>query len=214
MFKKIFYKRCNSLFVFTIVIFITACQKQPSASFTMDKDTYNAGEVVHCKNTSADAYNWKWTTSDGGTSSSENFNYTININDTGGTKIFTLEAFSKNGSKISSITKSVTVIKCGQISVPKSFTPNNDGKDDFLCASINCLQMLQSLQFTIYNRWGEKVFEYSGFLVPSRGAMGALCWDGTDNSNQPTSGSYVYILNAEFKNGVKTSKKGTISIIK
>jgi len=88
---------------------ITACQRQPSADFTTDKNSYTAGETVKLTNTSVDASKYKWTMPDGQTSSSENVDYTISENTPDGTLTFTLEAISKNGNKSDEAVKTVSV---------------------------------------------------------------------------------------------------------
>ncbi|HXC05157.1 MAG TPA: gliding motility-associated C-terminal domain-containing protein, partial [Bacteroidia bacterium] len=47
-------------------------------------------------------------------------------------------------------------LECGEIYVPNFFSPNGDGKNDFECVYGYCIQ---TLDFAIYDRWGEKVFE-------------------------------------------------------
>jgi len=92
-----------------ISLAITACQKQPNAAFTTDKTIYIAGETIHLKDASMDAYSWKWTTPDGKTYTSQNLDYTIDSNDLGGTETFKLEVASKKGEKTAFATKSLTV---------------------------------------------------------------------------------------------------------
>ncbi|MEI9912918.1 MAG: gliding motility-associated C-terminal domain-containing protein [Bacteroidota bacterium] len=52
-------------------------------------------------------------------------------------------------------------------SMPNAFTPNNDGLND--CYGIRYWGIIRELEFSIYNRWGERYF-----LQKTRGA----CWDG------------------------------------
>jgi gliding motility-associated-like protein len=69
----------------------------------------------------------------------------------------------------------VTVeIICGEVFVPSAFSPNGDGENELECVYSDCLE---SFTFTIYNRWGEKVFETSNENV---------CWDGTWNEKEKT----------------------------
>jgi gliding motility-associated-like protein len=58
--------------------------------------------------------------------------------------------------------------------------------------------------FTIYNRWGEKVFE-----TKDPGA----CWNGTYKELPAPSDTYYYYLKAESICG-KLFKKGDITIIR
>jgi hypothetical protein len=89
--------------------FLASCQKQPTASFTTNKETYNTGETIHCTDISNNAYSWTWTAPDGKIYTTRNLDWVTDSNDLGGTKTFTLEVTSKNGKKNSTSSKSVTV---------------------------------------------------------------------------------------------------------
>jgi len=67
--------------------------------------------------------------------------------------------------------------------IPKAFTPNGDGKNDFFVISGYNRCLLYHVD--IFNRWGQKVFETSDISVP---------WDGTFNGKLVEEGTYVYII--------------------
>ena len=53
--------------------------------------------------------------------------------------------------------QTITVdINCGQVFVPQAFSPNGDGQNDLLYARGDCIK---TLQFEVFDRWGNKVFE-------------------------------------------------------
>ena len=56
---------------------------------------------------------------------------------------------------------------CAELFIPNSFSPNNDANNDFQCVLGNCIE---SMNFNVYNRWGELVFESTSQ---------SICWDGT-----------------------------------
>ncbi len=91
---------------FVLVISILGCDKEPSASFTTDKNEYIAGEIVHLTNTSSNGSSFLWTLPDGTTSTSNNIDYQINSNAIFEKLTFNLEAFDKDGDN-NSISKSV-----------------------------------------------------------------------------------------------------------
>src|SRR5690606_15602880 len=70
-------------------------------------------------------------------------------------------------------------IICGDIFVPSAFSPNSDGDNDILCVYSDCME---HLTFTIYNRWGEKVFQTNSMNI---------CWDGTWNGKILNSSVFV-----------------------
>ena len=82
-----------------------------------------------------------------------------------------------------SSTDSVIVIvdqPCGELFIPNIFSPNNDGNNDQLCIYGGCIE---SMEFAIYSRWGEKVFETTD---PNE------CWDGTFKGQPLNSEIFVY----------------------
>ncbi|MFI5151564.1 MAG: gliding motility-associated C-terminal domain-containing protein, partial [Bacteroidia bacterium] len=91
---------------------------------------------------------------------------------------------------------------CGQIYVPNFFSPNADGENDRLCIYGNCIQ---SLQFAIYDRWGERVFETNDV---------SLCWDGHFRGEKMNSAVFAYYAKVVLLNGQKVSLKGNITLIR
>jgi len=86
--------------------------------------------------------------------------------------------------------------------IPNTFTPNNDGNNDFFLIYGNTIN---SVNMRIYNQWGQMIFQS---LDPSRG------WDGTyRGQNQPTA-VYIYNVEVMFKDGTTAIKKGTITLIR
>lgn len=97
----------------------------------------------------------------------------------------------------------ITVDKeCGETFVPSAFSPNNDGMNDILYVRGKCIK---TMMFTIYNRWGEKVFESTD---PHKG------WDGTFRGKEVDTGVYVYTLKAEYYNGTIINQKGNITLLR
>ena len=95
--------------------------------------------------------------------------------------------------------------------VPSGFSPNSDGNNDNIGVMGGGIS---SVNFYIYNRWGEKVFSYEGAydgICP----QDPLCkWDGTHNNTPVNVATYVYFLKGTYTNGLEFTEKGTISLIK
>ena len=60
------------------------------------------------------------------------------------------------------------------------------------------------MEFKIFNRWGEKVFESND---PTVG------WNGYFHGKKMNTDVFVYFLNAENYNGLKVKLKGNITIM-
>ena len=93
-------------------------------------------------------------------------------------------------------------IVCGEVFVPSAFSPNGDEENDLLCIYSDCLEQFT---FTIYNRWGERVFETSDM---------SICWDGSWKGKQLNPAVFVYTVNGFLINGESVSQKGNISLIR
>jgi gliding motility-associated-like protein len=92
-------------------------------------------------------------------------------------------------------------IKCGELFVPNAFSPNNDNENDILFVMGNCVT---NLNFAVFDRWGEKVFESSDQ---------ANGWDGTMKGKRLDSAVFVYYLTATV-DGKEVKKHGNITLIK
>jgi gliding motility-associated-like protein len=69
--------------------------------------------------------------------------------------------------------------------LPNAFTPNGDGLND--CFGMKSWRLIE-LDFSIYNRWGERVFHTTD---------PAKCWDGTYKGRSQSSDVFVYTLIAK-----------------
>lgn len=97
----------------------------------------------------------------------------------------------------------VTIFKGSAIYVPTAFTPNNDGLNDILRPHFIGIKSLSF--FTIYDRWGKKVFSTNNM---SKG------WDGYANGKIFESSSYVWILKAVDIVGRIYNLKGSFTLVK
>jgi gliding motility-associated-like protein len=97
----------------------------------------------------------------------------------------------------------ITVTKDAPSAIlPNAFTPNNDGKND--CFGIYHLGSVQVAQFTVYNRWGQIIFETKD---PNK------CWDGTFKGKPQDAGGYPYIIKATSNCGV-IFRKGIVMLVR
>jgi gliding motility-associated-like protein len=116
---------------------------------------------------------------------------------------FVVQGTSANGCNgFDSVT--VVVTKTGQnaFSVPNAFTPNNDGLND--CFGVRNWGNVTLQDFSIYNRWGQRVFETSN---PTD------CWDGTFHGQMLDAGNFVYLIKASSFCGI-IERKGTLLLIR
>jgi gliding motility-associated-like protein len=87
--------------------------------------------------------------------------------------------------------------------MPTGFTPNNDGLND--CYGVKYWGVVEKIEFSIYNRWGERVF-YSD--VPGS------CWNGVYKGVPQTTGVFVYMIRASTICDKNIFRKGTFALIR
>lgn len=135
-----------------------------------------------------DSYTWQ----DGSTQS----HYTINK---GGDYSVNVANFC--GSAMAQI--SVLENKCG-IYFPSGFTPNKDGKNDLF--KILHPPDFTSYELSVFNRWGQKVFETKDY---TKG------WDGTFNGQLQDTGTFVWFCKYQKTNSALHGEvSGTVVLIR
>lgn len=86
---------------------------------------------------------------------------------------------------------------------PNAFTPNNDARNDIYKPTV--MGVLKRMGLTIYNRFGEKVFESTD---PLKG------WDGTYKGRLLDTDTFVWYCSYQFVGGQVIREKGTIVLIR
>lgn len=95
----------------------------------------------------------------------------------------------------------IIVVHDTRIYIPTGFTPNGDGLNDIFLVSID---FPEQYAMTIFNRWGEKLFESYDIN------MG---WDGTLKGERVEGGVYVYSLEVIIGSS-SINKTGSISLLR
>ncbi len=103
-----------------------------------------------------------------------------------------------------SLTKEAIVQIGYKLYVPTSFTPNNDGYNDFFRAYG---EDIIDYSIEIYNRWGELM--YTSFDMENG-------WDGTTRLSSTVSpgGVYLYRIRAVDRNGSRNTYEGTLTLLR
>ena len=89
------------------------------------------------------------------------------------------------------------------VHIPSAFSPNGDGiNDEFHLGS----QLIEQVDFQVFNRWGSKVFQAS---------QPDFRWNGRkDKGGWAEEGVYTYILKGIDIHGKRITKSGTITLYK
>ncbi|MCP3930514.1 MAG: gliding motility-associated C-terminal domain-containing protein [Bacteroidetes bacterium] len=95
------------------------------------------------------------------------------------------------------------------IYIPNAFSPNDDGINDvFMVFAGQDVKKIRA--FIVFNRWGEKVFEYY-FIPPNDPAYG---WDGRHKSQVCNPAVFTYMADVEFIDGQKKIFAGDVTLLK
>ncbi|HUC82650.1 MAG TPA: gliding motility-associated C-terminal domain-containing protein, partial [Flavisolibacter sp.] len=92
----------------------------------------------------------------------------------------------------------VKVFNGPTVYVPSAFTPNGDGRNDWLLPVYVGIKELK--QFAVYNRWGQRVFHTRNM---------DLGWNG-----KGAAGTYVWVLEAVDEQGKALMLKGSVVLIR
>ena len=96
------------------------------------------------------------------------------------TTTYTVTVTTDDGCSSSDTILVIVEQPCTEVFVPTIFSPNGDNVNDIVCVEGSCIR---DLDFRIFNRWGEIVFETKD---PSE------CWDGTQNNEPLNTGIFAY----------------------
>ena len=143
---------------------------QPTASFTDE---------------SIDAVKWKWTFGNTGASIEQNPIHTFP--DTG-LQVVQLVVFHESGCT-DTIRKTLDVIPEVRYFLPNAFTPNGDGINDGFRGT-GALEGATNFSLTIWNRYGEKLFETND---PNE------AWNGRKNNTGQLAPQGVYVVSVKFR---------------
>ncbi|HXB13200.1 MAG TPA: gliding motility-associated C-terminal domain-containing protein [Bacteroidia bacterium] len=91
---------------------------------------------------------------------------------------------------------------CPQIYIPNTFSPNGDGHNELECVYGGCIK---TIDFTIYDRWGEKVFQSTNLNH---------CWDGMYMGKLMNSAVFAYYMTAVLEDGRVITQKGMINLLR
>jgi gliding motility-associated-like protein len=90
----------------------------------------------------------------------------------------------------------------GPLLIPNAFTPNGDGLNDLF--RIPASVFLELKEFSVFDRWGNKIF------TTSDSGKG---WDGTLKGKKLDTGAYIYFINGKDDKGI-VSVKGTVMLVR
>lgn len=100
-------------------------------------------------------------------------------------------------------TINIREVTCVPVGIPNTFSPNNDGKNDYFNPVINTV--IKAYRLRIYNRTGQLIFQSTD---PARG------WDGRFGGQLQSSDNYIYQLSFSNTTGKQFEYKGNILLMR
>lgn len=169
------------------------------AGFTADTLVGETPFVINFVNTSTGATNYFWDFGTGDTSNVQNPIYTYLPL---GESTVCLTAISATGC-IDTACATVDVFLNSKFVIPNVFTPNDDNVNDVF--TVNGVG-LTKMDAEVYNRWGEKVYEWH---------TTAGGWNGRTTSGVlAAEGTYYYIIRATGIDGKDYFQKGPFTLLR
>ncbi|MFI5130227.1 MAG: gliding motility-associated C-terminal domain-containing protein [Chitinophagales bacterium] len=190
---------CNDTYSTSIVL-----NNKVTVDFDLPESVCPEDTVIFRNLSTGQIDSWQWTFGNGNTSTVQSPPAQI-YPITGTETLYTvsLTAGSNNGCSATA-TKTLKVLSACIIAVPSAFTPNNDGKNDYLYP-LNALKA-ENLDFKIFNRWGQLMFHSKDWRKQ---------WDGRTGGIMQATGVYVWMLYFTHKDTRKKySMKGTTTLIR
>ena len=113
----------------------------------------------------------------------------------------TLAGYNEGGC-MDEYTLDLCIYNPAELFIADAFSPNGDGVNDVLYVRGSGVS---ELDFFVYNRWGQKVFESHDIQQG---------WDGLFNGKELNSEVFVYYVHAVTNQGEEIDMKGDVSLVK
>jgi gliding motility-associated-like protein len=88
-----------------------------------------------------------------------------------------------------------------EVYIPNSFSPNNDGKNEFFRAYGTAIA---GINMKVFNQWGELIFEGSDYTNG---------WDGKHKGKLQPMGVYFYVFKIRLASGKESIRKGAVNLL-
>lgn len=177
----------------------------PQADFSYNSPIYMFTPEAQLNNASVDAVSYQWIISQGnpGTSTATNPIVMFPDGETGDYEVM-LIATSDIGC-VDTIVKVVTVEPEVIMYAPNTFTPDGDEYNNSWRVFVEGID-LYSVELTMYNRWGEVIWQSNDIEIP---------WDGTYNGQPVPNGIYTWSFTARNKqDDAKFTRTGYVQVMR
>ena len=131
-------------------------------------------------------------------------------------RCYKIAAVDRSGNE-GELSEELCIDNCPYYELPNVFTPNADSYNDYFSAyslrgfdcgeggecipaelKFRCARFVQTVEFKVYNRWGQEVYQYDGRIGNEVNSI-YIDWDGKDDKGTDmASGVYYYVAEVTF----------------
>lgn len=123
-------------------------------------------------------------------------------------KRYILTAISEDGCRATD-SVFIQVNSIGKLYIPSAFSPNNDGMNDQFSIFASQSSVAEILQFMIFDRWGNIVFERHNLAAND----GLNIWDGYVNGKRIVNGTYTCITKIRLLDGKEELVSQQVTVV-
>ena len=172
----------------------------PIQAFAGNDTSVIVGQPLQLQATGGSAYIWQPST---GLSAQNISNPVANYTSSSEEMQYKVRVYNEAGCSEEASIKVKIFSTAPTVFVPTAFTPNRDGKNDL--AAPLAVGIIKIKNFSIFNRWGQLVFTTT---------TSGIGWDGNLNGKPQSSGTYIWMVQAQDFNGKHFTQKGFITLIR
>lgn len=120
---------------------------------------------------------------------------------------YTVEVENAGGCKAEDRVQVRVVFEKADVFIPNAFSPNGDGVNDVFYPRGTGIYRVRNMR--IFNRWGEVVFERSGFQANDPAAG----WDGRHRGVRLNPDTYIYVIEIIADNSTSKMIRGDVTMV-
>ena len=177
----------------------------PAVDIPADNITLPSGSAYQLQAIgSSDVLSYQWTPSTGLSC----YNCPNPVATVKKTNTYTVTVYNANGCSSEDSIRLNTVCNSDFVFIPNTFSPNNDGMNDYFFPNSKPSINVRSMH--IFNRWGQKVYEKMNFLTNAY----SNGWNGKYDNKDQASDVYIYVIELQCADGNKIVMKGNVSLLR
>lgn len=195
-------KTINNCIVERVIPNYITVYPKPEADFIAHNSVNSIiSNEVYFENTTQNSSNYLWDFGDGNNNTEVSPLHIFKTPGIYNTVLTTTNSFSCSDT----VSYNITILDIFEIWIPTAFTPNGDNNNDYFCIKGNGVSD-ENYLLTIFDRWGEAIFESHSINVSWCGKSG--------NGDFVPNGAYAWTLVCYDFNGIKHEKSDIVNIIK